>query len=179
MYKSLKKILMWLTFADLYLSQSNWVDCFPVELCLLLNVDTGKATTSIQITRHSKTDNQILHSYLLHSISSGQATPNISMSLWHSSLALWQMDRHGMDIRPYSVHTGAYRAHRNILKSALHTRFTIGWKGFGKKRTRKKKIWIIIWTTDAQRYKSKALVKYHSMCIFATNTFYTAPFSGK
>ena len=62
-------------------------------------------------------------------MSSGQATPNISMSLWHSSLARWQRLRHGIVTWPYSVHTGVYRAHRNILRSALHTRFTMGWKG--------------------------------------------------
>lgn len=71
------------------------------------------------------------HTHLLHSMSSGQAIPNTSMSLWHSSLARWQRDRHGMDTWPYTMHTGAYRAHRNILRSALHTKFTMGWKGYG------------------------------------------------
>lgn len=45
--------------------------------------------------------------YLSHSMSSGQATPNISISLWHSSLARWQMARHGIETLPYTVHTGA------------------------------------------------------------------------
>ncbi len=85
--------------------------------------------------------------YLLHSMSSGQVTPNISMSLWHSSLARWQMDRHGMDTWPYTVHTGAYRAHRNILRSALHTRFTMGWKGCRAERRGEKQSFLFIFKT--------------------------------
>ncbi|TNN43733.1 hypothetical protein EYF80_046078 [Liparis tanakae] len=52
-------------------------------------------------------------------MSSGQASPNTSMSLWHSSLACWQRDRQGMDTWPYTVHTGAYRAHRNIRRTTM------------------------------------------------------------
>lgn len=96
----------------------------------------------------------LFNTHLLHSMSSGQATPNISMSLWHSSLARWHRDRHGMDTWPYTVHTGAYRAHRNILRSALHTRFTMGWKGCRRDQERKFKI---IYKPESK--KSKTLLK--------------------
>ncbi len=56
-------------------------------------------------------------STLLHSISSGQETPNMSMSFWQSLLACVHRLRHGRD-NPSVLHThGAYRAHRNGLRS--------------------------------------------------------------
>lgn len=73
------------------------------------------------------------HTHLLHSMSSGQDTPNISMSLWHSSLARWQRERQGMDTWPYTTQTGVYRAHKNILRSGLHCRFTMGWNGWERR----------------------------------------------
>lgn len=70
----------------------------------------------------------------MHSISSGQETPNISMSLEHSLWARWHRRRQGSVTRPYSMHTGAYRAHRKGRKSREHSRFTMGWKGWQRER---------------------------------------------
>ncbi len=103
---------------------------------------------------------KLLNEYLLHSISSGQETPNMSMSFWQSLLACVHRLRHGRDTRPYSIHTGAYRAHRNGLRSGEHCRFTMGWKGWWEGERR-------VSSCQAPREFMTDLVKTHSLALAA------------
>lgn len=111
----------------------------PQQLCGNYVWNTGKCTLCTFSQKWStisiKKKLNLLNRYLLHSISSGQVTPNISMSFWQSLLAWLHKLRQGKDTRPYSIHTGAYRAHRNGRRSGEHCRFTMGWKGCWGGRT--------------------------------------------
>ena len=74
-------------------------------------------------------------SHLLHSISSGQGTPNSSMSFEHS---LWarQSLRQESVARPYSTQTGAQSAQRNGWKLWEQSKFTTGRNGQEKVQIR-------------------------------------------
>lgn len=75
-------------------------------------------------------------SHLLHSISSGQATPNSSMSFKHSLWARWQNLWQGGVTRLYSTQIGAQSAQGDGRKPREQSKFTTGRNGQEKVQIR-------------------------------------------